>query len=383
MRHPSVADLRVLLRDHEAPCISLYQPTHRSYPETQQDPIRYGNLMKEIESALRKHHPKRDFGELTGRFRAFLDDESFWIQGGGDGLAVFGSPDHFAVFRLRRAVPELAIVADSFHTKPLLRVLQSADRYQILALSRSEARLYEGSRDELERIELDGVPATIEEALGEEVTGRPSKIPSSGRMTKQGAGGIYYGHGEQSAEVELDRDRFFRAVDRAVLERYSRPSGLPLILAALPEHQTHFRRISRNPHLIEAAITENAHAMTVDELRRAAWEKVEPLYLERLARLKEEFGSARAHERGSDDPADVAAAVVQGRVGTLLVDAERRMPGRLDEFGRVDWAGSGDSGTDDLLDDLAEAVLRRDGQVVIVPASRMPTDKGVAAIYRF
>jgi len=383
MRHPTVADLRMLLRDHETPCISLYQPTHRSYPETQQDPIRFGNLLKEIESTLRKRHPKRDFGELLGRFRTYLEDESFWIQG-GDGLAVFGSPDHFAMFRLRRTVPELAIVSDSFHTKPLLRVVQSADRYQILALSLSEARLYEGSRDELERIELDGVPATIEEALGEEVTGRPPKIPSSSRMTKQGAGGVYYGHGEQSDDVALDRDRFFRAVDRALLERYSKPSGLPLILAALPEHQTHFRRISRNPNLIAAAITENPHAMSLDELRKAAWEKIEPLYLERLARLKEEFGSARAHERGSDDPSDVAAAVVQGRVGTLLVDAERRMPGRLDESsGRIDWARSGDSGADDLLDDLAEAVLRRDGEVVVVPASRMPTDKGVAAIYRF
>jgi len=37
-------------------------------------------------------------------------------------------------------------VADSFHTKPLLRVLQSADRYQILALNRHEAKLYEGNR---------------------------------------------------------------------------------------------------------------------------------------------------------------------------------------------------------------------------------------------
>jgi len=41
----------------------------------------------------------------------------------------------FRVYRLQRPVPELAIVADSFHTKPLLRILQSADRYQVLALT--------------------------------------------------------------------------------------------------------------------------------------------------------------------------------------------------------------------------------------------------------
>jgi hypothetical protein len=39
--------------------------------------------------------------------------------------------------------------------------------------------------------------------------------------------------------------------------------------------------------------------------------------------------------------------------------------------------------TDDLLDDLAEIVLRRQGQVVVVPAERMPSATGLAATYRY
>lgn len=43
---PTTADLRALLAPHEPPCISLYEPTHRSYPESsQEDPIRYRNLL--------------------------------------------------------------------------------------------------------------------------------------------------------------------------------------------------------------------------------------------------------------------------------------------------------------------------------------------------
>lgn len=37
---------------------------------------------------------------------------------------------------------------------------------------------------------------------------------------------------------------------------------------------------------------------------------------------------------------------------------------------------------DDVLDDLATSALKM-GQVVIVPAERMPTKTGIAAIYRF
>jgi hypothetical protein len=38
---------------------------------------------------------------------------------------------------------------------------------------------------------------------------------------------------------------------------------------------------------------------------------------------------------------------------------------------------------DDLLDDIAELVLRKGGEVVVVPSEKMPTPAGVAAIYRF
>jgi hypothetical protein len=38
---------------------------------------------------------------------------------------------------------------------------------------------------------------------------------------------------------------------------------------------------------------------------------------------------------------------------------------------------------DDVLDDVGELVLKNRGQIVIVPAERMPTQTGIAAIYGF
>jgi hypothetical protein len=42
-----------LVADHQPPCLSLYQPTHRSHLENKQDPIRFRNLVKELETSLR------------------------------------------------------------------------------------------------------------------------------------------------------------------------------------------------------------------------------------------------------------------------------------------------------------------------------------------
>ena len=49
---------------HDAPCLSLYQPTHRHYPDNQQDPIRFRNLVKTLEQSLRQKYPKREAQSL-------------------------------------------------------------------------------------------------------------------------------------------------------------------------------------------------------------------------------------------------------------------------------------------------------------------------------
>ena len=44
-----------LLAVNQAPCISLYMPTHKSHPEKLQDVIRFKNLIKELEVSLSKN----------------------------------------------------------------------------------------------------------------------------------------------------------------------------------------------------------------------------------------------------------------------------------------------------------------------------------------
>src|SRR5665811_242811 len=204
----------------EPPCLSLYQPTHRHSPENQQDPIRFGNLVTVLEESLLQKYPKREIQALLDPFLALAEDRDFW-EHTLEGLAVLGARGMFRVYRLQRPVAELAIVADSFHTKPLLRMLQSADRYQVLGLSRQEIKLFEGNRDALDEIDTaPGVPRTITEALGGELTEPHQTVASYG-----GVGGshsaMHHGHGGKKDEVDIDAERFFRAVDRGILEHLS------------------------------------------------------------------------------------------------------------------------------------------------------------------
>jgi len=370
------------LEAHEPPCLSLYQPTHRHHPENQQDPIRFRNLVKTMEESLRQKYPTREIQPLLEPFQALADNHDFWNHI-LDGLAVLGAPDMFRVYRLQRPVAELVIVADSFHTKPLMRVFQSAGRYQVLGLNRREIKLFEGNRDALDEIEpAPGVPRTITEALGEELTEPHLTVSTYGSDPAGPA--MHHGQGAKKDEVDLDTERFFRAVDRAVVEHHSRPLGLPLLLAALPEHHNLFHQVSHNPFLMTEGIDIHPDALPIDALRDRAWRVVEPHYLARLAGLVEEFGVARSKRLGADELAQVAEATVVGRVATLLIEADRQIPGRIDAAtGRIEFDDLAHPEVDDLLDDLGELVLKMGGEVVVVPAERMPTQTGAAAIYRF
>ena len=367
---------------HRPPLLSLYQPTHRCHPENRQDPIRFGNLVKKLEASLLQKYSDAKTRLLLKPFETLADDHDFWTHA-RDGLAVMGGTGVFYVFRIQQPVAELAVVADSFHTKPLRRFLQSAGRYQVLGLSLHNIQLFEGDRDVLDEIDLaPGVPRTITEALGEELTEAHSIVASYGG-TGQGATS-HHGHGGKKDQMHIDMERFCRAIDRAVLDHYSRPSGLPLILAALPEHHSVFSRVSHNPFLMTEGLTVNPDTLPINELRQRAWHIVEPQYKMRLDALVDGFAEAKSKGHGSDDLAEVAGAAAAGRVATLLIEADRQIPGRIDpETGRVEAADLGDPHVDDQLDDLGELVVKMGGQVMVIPTDRMPVQTGLAAAYRY
>jgi len=374
-------EFAVLLETQEAPCLSIYQPTHRRYPENQQDPIRFRNLLKQAEESVRAKYSKAEADAVLEPLSSLLEDREFWNHT-TEGLAIFSSPKLFRRFCLSQEPPELVILAKNFHVKPLLRILQSAERFQLLCVNRNSVRLFEGDPHNLEEVELaEAVPRSIPEALGTELTEEHHNVVAIGGM---GAGSaVQHGYGGRKDEVQVDDERFFRAVDRAVWEHHSKPSGLPLLLATPAQHHRLFEHVSQNPFLLKEKIAIDAQTMTVEELRKRAWQVLKPQLHARNERMAKVFAEAKAKNMGSDDVREIARAVVESRVRTLAVDADQRIPGQINlSTGRVTMRKD-PVGVDDLLDELAEMVLRQKGSVLVLPGSEMPVKTGAAATFRF
>jgi hypothetical protein len=345
------------LNASESPCVSIFQRTHRRHPDNAQDAIRFKNLIKEVEDSLNQKYAVREVRALMEPLQKLQENAAFWNHT-LDGLAVLASPARFNVFKLARQVPDFAVVADSFHVKPLVRYVQSADRFHVLALAEDKVALFEGNRYALD-------PADVPEMTGAIRPPAPSD-PRAEKVRGEGIAGYY------------------RIVDGAVNEHVSKPAGVPLVLAALAENAAAFRGVSKNQHLLADTIVGDPFAIDANALRERAWKIIEAHYIARLEKLSQDFGTASSRQQGTSDLSDAAKAAVAGRIGLLLIDADQVQPGRIDAAtGAIQPADLSNPKVDDKLDDLAEIVLKAGGAVICVPSERMPTKTGLAAIYRF
>lgn len=382
-RIPTRENVAKVLSANEFPCISLYQPTHRFAPDNRQDVIRFGNLLSRIDDSLKSRYSEAERKNLLKPFRELADNRDFWNHT-LDGIAVLATPKMFEAFTIPRKMPELVVVANSFHKKPLRKFLQSTDQYQLLALSLDEMELYQGNRNFVQRIDPGpDVPRTIDEALGRDIEREHPDLPAFSTM-RGGKVVLTSGHGGGKDERAIDQERWFRAVDNAVTEHISQRNKLPLILVALSEHQGEFRRISQNSYLQAEGVAINPKAIDEAELKKMAWGLMEPKYHAKLDGLKDDYRLAQSRNLGSNVIAEVAKAGAEGRVSTLFLEEDKILPGHIDtKTGQITPGDLKNPETDDLLDDLGALVEDTGGEVYLIPAKHMPSDTGLAAIYRY
>ena len=376
----SIPWFQELIAPHQAPCVSIYMPTLRAEPPAAENGRLFRDLVVKARDELARGYPDPLVRELVDRIRAIPDEPGFWTAP-RDGMAVFASADLLRVIDLKSRIDARVDVADSFHVKPLIRMMQSDRRYHVLALTLKHADLYEATQYDIRRLPAPNVPQdpdTVSKMrMSNQITATADIRTASTQHPQEGTstGGV--------AE-----ERFMRAVDQAIWEQFSRDSHLPLILVADEKRNTAFRAASKNIHLMEKGLTLDPNGIDPARIHRETWALLEPQFQAEAQDLVDRFMAARARKLGSDELQPVVAAAAVGRVDTLLIDADRHIPGRIEDAGdggtfQFRPADATDPRADDVLDDLAEMVLKTEGAVLVLPPDMMPTESGVAAIYRY
>lgn len=369
-----------IIFEKAAPFITLYQPTHKFSPGNKQDSIVFKRLIRQIESALKESYPKSNLENLMEPFYQIEKDKEFW-RTVSEGLAIYATETTCVVYKIQRPLKELAVVADRLHISPLIRVFQSADQYQLLGINRNTFSLFEGNRYGFKEIVLPpGTPRTKEDILGDQHT---ESYLANSSFGDAGGSGKYFGHGGKKDEMDKDTEKFFRFVDRFVVENYSKPSQLPLILVALTEYHGPFKKVSNNSFLMDKGIKGAYDSIGIAQLKEKVWEIIEPIYLDKTKKLINAFETAKANGSGSHHLEEVVQAAIENRLTSILIEDDRIIRGKInDSTGEMTIGENEGAHYSDILGDLTELAFKKKVNLVVLPKNRMPTETGVAAVFR-
>ena len=366
-----------LMEKGKRPVISIYVDTHIKKPDRLENPIRFKNLVKEAQASL-KDKEFKGFKDLFSLFKEMEEDALFW-EGATESMGILGDEEECIVYKLPVNVKSLAIVSDSFYIKPLLRSFQSNGHYHVLGLNRDNFVLFEADRYGITEIPVDARDATMEGVLGTEKTAPHLSVASIG-----GDQSMYHGHGGAKDERKVDQEKFFRHVDTFVLEQYSKKQKIPLILVSPDEHQGEFRKLSKNNYLIDEGIKIDGDALDKKNLYEKVQDVIQELFKKELKDRMATFSEAHAKDLGSDDVVQIGRAIAEGKVASLYLEENTVHPGRFDpQLGTVVQGEIADPRVGDVYDDMAEVVLSRGGEVLILEKDEMPTERDLAAVYRY
>lgn len=375
------------LLNHRGTCVSIYLPTHRSSPDSDQDPIRLKNLTRDAETQLTQLGLRQaEIDPILQPARDLLDNLPFWIRG-NDGLAIFLGRDFSQILRLPLHFEEDVVVNDRLYIKPMLPLLDEKRRFFVLAASQNGVRLLEGSPYGVWEIPLEDVPRNLAEALNFDDMEQQLQyhtVARSGWNMNGRPSVTFHGHGvgKDDAGPKKNVERYFQKVNKGLAE-HLRDRREPLVFAGVGYLFPLFKGANTYPHLQDTAIEGNPDILRAEELQAAAWRVVAPLFDQQMHRDADRFRQLAANGKAMADLADILPAARQGRVEALFVSLGDHRWGEFDGASAVALHGERRPGDEDLLDRAALETLFTGGRIHPVPKDRMPSNSPAAAILRF
>ncbi|MTJ12739.1 hypothetical protein FJR11_09070 [Anabaena sp. UHCC 0187] len=376
----TIDELTTLTTASNPTSISIYAPIERLGVETKQNPIRLKNLVRQAEEQLLALGMRgQDAKELLQPIHELDANDDFW-QHQSDGLAIFLSPNQFRYYCLPITFPELTVVGDRFHIKPLLQLMSGDGTFSVLALSQNQVRLFQGTRYHLDEVELTDVPTNIAAALQYDDLEKNLQVHTG---SSQGNTGIFHGQGGGNEDHKNDLLRYFRQVNNG-LESFFTNQQTPLILAGVDYLLPIYHEANTYAHLLPNGITGNPETLSLEELHTQAWQIAQPYFDLAKGSTISHYEELQGSEKTANTIEKVVSAAYFQRVETLFVPIDKTVWGVFNPEGNsIQIHAQQEIGDEDLLDLAALHTLTNGGTVYAVAQGDVPEHKAIAAILRY
>lgn len=379
--------LRRLIDVDQQICISIYLPTFKKGSETEQNSIKFKNLISEAEEKIQKLN-KEHSEELTKNLKDasnLIDDHEFW-QHQSDGLALFISKVNFDYFRVAINFEELVVVTKSFHLKPLFSVLNS-DRFYVLFLSQKSAQLFNCTDKNISKVEVEGMPEKVEEVLDENELEKQLQFHTETPQVDSGAGRPAIFHGTGAADIDKDvyTLKYFREIDKT-LSGYLANEDAPLVLCCVDFLLPIYNKANNYNHLYQENVSGNPESFTDTEIHEKSFDLLKSYFKEgrdnSIERYKKLLG--QKSDIHSDILSDIVVESFSGKVDTLFVTKNLQKWGNFDkEKLKISFSDENTAGSEDLFNLASIYTFMNSGKVFVLDQDLMPENSEIAAIFRY
>jgi hypothetical protein len=239
--------------------------------------------------------------------------------------------------------------------------------FAILALSRNEVRLFEGSRHAVREVDMKHLPESMSSAL--KIRQRPNLSPSGPLQGEEG-------------QKELYR-QFFHQVDRAI-QPWLAANRAPLVLAGVDSLWPIYRKASHYRRIVDEGIPGSPEGMRADELHEQAWPLVQARFAAPRKAALAKYESLAGTGMTANNLPEILNAALDGRVESLFVNWNADVFGRYDRSTRTTTVLTNDEpGAIDLTTRAARLAHATGAAVYSGLPPHVPADGPVTAIFRY
>lgn len=372
---------RELAEVRQRPCISIYIPADR-VGDNKKAQIRFKNHIQKVRGSLQDQGMQgRQIIEITKPLEMLQNDPEIWRHL-SDGLAVFLSPGKFAYSTFPIRFKEYAEVNTHFYLLPLMPVFNGDGQFFVLALSLSQVRLFEGTRDHVTEIGIeDLVPQTLFDTVGHDYEQRSLQF----RSGQTGSGeGLYHGQGRGKDYKKEEIVKHLREVNRSltsVLQGYE----APLVVASVDYIFALYRNVNTYENIFSKNISGSPDEENMQELHQKAWSLVKDHFLKHKDKTLKHYRFLSSKGRTTSVVADIVYALQEGRIDTLFILRDQHLWGIVDKDSNgVQVQDEKTSENHCLLDRAAKSAFLQGARVYLMDAEEMPEKEAViAATLRF
>lgn len=354
--HLTNSDIAALVRIQEGWCLSLYLPLHHDGRVGSQSHFQ----LRELETRARKELtglslPSHEIEAILSPVERILETPDF-THLPGDGLAILSSNTGCACYLLPEAPRTLIEVDRRFRLDSLIPILLDEEAFFLLALDLGGVSLYEGDRNSIRTLALDGSPF------------QAPRIPAFDRHS--------------AAD-------YCREIDCALKARIAGKER-PLILAGSQPLLVAYQEWNTYPHLLDEAIVDGPGAerpvrgMSDHELQSLALSRLRASRARQRGNMLRVYRDNLATERTAVGMVEVLLCAQLGMVEHLFVRKGYVEWGAFDPASRkVATTPVPTAQSENLVNMAILGTVVHEGRIHVVPGEEMPPDAQIAALCRF